>query len=134
LLLGADLRKDPAIMLAAYDDAAGVTAQFNLNILAHLNQLFGGNFELAAFRHVALWNDAASRMEMHLESARRQRVSLPALGLTLDFEAGERMHTENSYKLSQPVQEQLMRAAGFEPEVAWLDARGWFAVHLARAV
>ena len=134
LLLGADLQKDESVLLPAYDDPAGVTAEFNRNILAHVNRLFGGDFELPAFRHVALWNGDASRMEMHLESSRPQRVSLPELELTLDFESGDRIHTENSYKLTQAVQEQLLRAAGFEPEVAWLDGRGWFAVHLARAV
>jgi dimethylhistidine N-methyltransferase len=152
LLLGADLRKDESLLLPAYADAAGVTARFNLNMLAHVNHLFGegrlsrptgdgrrlehsiGDFDLGAFRHVALWNGEASRMEMHLEARRRQTVVLPALGLRLTFEAGERIHTENSYKLTQAVQEELLRAAGFEPEVAWLDERGWFAVHLARAV
>ncbi len=134
LLLGADLRKDEGVLLPAYDDPAGVTAEFNRNILAHVNRLFGGDFEPAAFRHIALWNGDASRMEMHLEASRPQRVALPELELTVDFAAGDRIHTENSYKLTREVQEQLLRAAGFEPEVAWLDGRGWFAVHLARAV
>lgn len=111
-----------------------MTAQFNRNILTHVNQLCGGDFDVRSFRHLALWNGEASRMEMYLESRRRQRVSVQALGLRLTFEAGERLHTENSYKLTQEVQEQLLRAAGFEPEVAWLDGRGWFAVHMARAV
>jgi dimethylhistidine N-methyltransferase len=134
LLLGADLRKDESLLLPAYDNAAGVTAEFNLNILAHVNRLFRGNFDLSGFRHVAVWNGEASRMEMYLESRRRQQISLPGLALELTFAAGDRLHTENSYKLTQPAQEQLLRSAGFEPEVTWLDERGWFAVHLAHAV
>ncbi len=134
LLLGADLRKSPRILLPAYDDAAGVTAAFNKNLLVRLNRELGADFDLDAFAHVALWNDGASRMEMHLESLREQVVRVRGLGLALRFRRGERIHTENSYKLSLPAQKHLLRSAGFEPAASWLDRKGWFAVHLSRAV
>ncbi len=134
LLLGADLRKSPRLLVPAYDDAARVTAAFNKNLLLRLNRELGADFDLDAFRHVALWNGGASRIEMHLESLRAQLVRIEGLGLALPFARGERLHTENSYKLSLPAQKHLLRSAGFEPETCWLDRKGWFAVHLARAV
>jgi L-histidine N-alpha-methyltransferase len=132
LLVGADLRKSPRLLVPAYDDAAGVTAAFNKNLLRRLNRELGADFDLDAFGHVALWNDGASRIEMHLESLRAQRVRVEGLGLSLHLARGERIHTENSYKLSLPAQKHLLRSAGFEPETCWLDRKGWFAVHLAR--
>src|SRR5262249_23808789 len=96
LLLGADLRKDPRIVLPAYDDTQGVTAAFNKNVLQRLNRELGADFRLEQFRHVALWNERESRIEMHLESVTRQRVTFPALGRVLELELGDRIHTENS--------------------------------------
>src|SRR5271165_3054636 len=110
LLLGVDLKKDEATLLAAYDDAAGVTARFNLNMLARLNRELYADFDLEAFAHRAVWNAAESRIEMHLESQADQQVKLPALNLEVSFAAGERMHTENSYKYA-PGQAEAMLAA-----------------------
>jgi len=134
LLLGADVRKDPAILLPAYDDAAGVTARFNRNLLVHLNRLVGGDFDPEAFDHLAVWNARASRIEMHLVARAAHEVTLEALSLRVRFRRGERLHTENSHKWSRHLQERLLREAGFRPESTWLDGRAWFAVHLARAV
>ena len=134
LLLGVDLRKEEATLLAAYDDAAGVTARFNLNMLARLNRELGADFDLEAFAHRAVWNPAESRIEMHLESLTGQTVSIASLDLEVDFAAGERIHTENSYKYAPGQAEDLLAAAGFVPESTWTDERGWFAVCLARVV
>jgi len=133
LLLGVDLRKDESTLLAAYNDAAGTTARFNLNMLARLNRELDANFDLGAFAHRALWNAAESRIEMHLESLAAQKVRIAALDLDVTFAAGERIHTENSYKYAPGQAEAMLAAAGFTPESRWTDARGWFAVHLARA-
>ncbi|MDR3774061.1 MAG: L-histidine N(alpha)-methyltransferase, partial [Terracidiphilus sp.] len=138
LLLGVDLRKDEQILLAAYDDAAGVTARFNLNLLARLNRELGGDFDLDSFAHRAVWNEGQSRMEMHLESVCAQTVRLEALeSNALEFEVGfaegERIHTENSYKYAPGQAEAMLSAAGFEPDSTWTDERGWFAVCLGRA-
>jgi dimethylhistidine N-methyltransferase len=133
LLLGVDLKKEEATLLAAYDDAAGVTARFNLNLLARLNRELDADFDLEAFAHRAVWNDAESRIEMHLESLADQKVKLPALNLEVAFAAGERMHTENSYKYAPGQAEAMLAAAGFAAESTWTDEREWFAVCLARA-
>ena len=133
LLLGVDLRKDEATLLAAYNDAAGVTARFNLNLLARLNRELGADFDLGAFAHRAVWNRADARIEMHLESVAEQRVRLASLGLEVAFRSGERIHTENSYKYAPGQVEGMLEAAGFLPEATWTDARGWFAVCLGRA-
>ncbi len=133
LLLGVDLAKDRTTLLAAYDDGAGVTAAFNRNLLVRLNRELGADFAPEAFRHCAVWNERESRIEMHLESVRAQRVRLAALGLTVEFAAGERLHTENSYKYRPGDAERMLRAAGFAPAAGWSDPRGWFAVTLARA-
>lgn len=132
LLLGTDLRKDPALLVPAYDDAQGVTARFNKNLLARINRELGGHFDLQAFRHVALWNPEASRIEMHLESERAQEVSIDALGMRVRFEPGERIHTENSYKYTAQMVEEILGGAGFHRERSWTDDRGLFAEHLAR--
>jgi len=133
LLLGVDLRKDEATLLAAYDDAEGVTARFNLNVLARLNRELAADFDLESFAHCAVWNSDKSRIEMHLESLTDQRVKLPALDLEVEFAAGERIHTENSYKYAPGQAEGMLSAAGFKPEITWTDPRGWFAVCLGRA-
>ncbi len=133
LLLGTDLRKSPERMVAAYDDAQGVTAAFNRNVLTRLNRELGANFDVDAFRHVALWNASDSRIEMHLESRRSQDVELPALGTRVHFEAGERIHTESSVKYDEPHVDRLLTATGFRRERTFLDPDGLFALHLARA-
>ena len=132
LLLGVDLWKAEATLLAAYDDESGVTARFNLNLLARLNRELGADFDLESFSHRAVWNAAESRIEMHLESLIDQRVKLPALDLEVEFESGERIHTENSYKYAPGQAEDMLAAAGFNPERTWTDARGWFSVCLGR--
>jgi len=133
LLLGVDLEKDEPTLLAAYDDAAGVTARFNLNLLTRLNRELGADFDLESFAHRAIWNRVESRIEMHLESLIEQRVKLAALDLEAVFAAGERIHTENSYKYAPGQAESMLATAGFDPESTWTDERGWFAVCLARA-
>jgi L-histidine N-alpha-methyltransferase len=134
LLLGVDLVKDEATLLAAYDDAAGVTAAFNLNILVRLNRELAANFDPEAFEHRAVWNCAQSRIEMHLVSRAAQRVHLAALDLHLDFAAGESIHTENSYKYKSGQAEAMLTEAGFAPAATWTDACGWFAVCMGRVV
>jgi L-histidine N-alpha-methyltransferase len=133
LLLGVDLVKDAATLVAAYDDAAGVTAAFNLNLLERLNRELGADFDLGAFAHRAVWNGAESRIEMHLASRGKQRVRLEALDLNVKFAAGETIHTENSYKYAPGAAEATLAKAGFAPVESWTDERGWFAVCLGRA-
>ncbi len=132
-LLGVDLVKHENTLLDAYDDAAGVTAAFNRNVLVRLNRELDANFNPYRFAHCALWNRAESRIEMHLVSRVAQRVNLAALDLTVDFACGETIHTENSYKYSPGQAEALLEEAGFAPASTWTDARGWFAVCLGRA-
>ncbi len=132
LLLGVDLAKDTRTLLAAYDDAAGVTAAFNLNLLARLNRELGANFDLEAFAHRARWNGPESRIEIHLVSRSPQRVRLSALDLEVEFARGETIHTENSYKYRPGQAEAMLTAAGFAPVESWTDARGWFVVCLGR--
>lgn len=124
LIMGVDRRKDPAILHAAYNDSAGVTAAFNLNILARLNREFDASFDLGMFRHHAWFNDALSRIEMHLESIRPQRVHVA--GTPIDFAEGETILTECSYKYDEAFLEAVIRPAGFRIEELWTDARGWF--------
>jgi L-histidine Nalpha-methyltransferase len=133
-LLGVDLAKEDSILLPAYDDAAGVTAAFNRNVLVRLNRELDAEFELEAFEHCAVWNEAKSRVEMHLKSRDAQRVHVGALGLRVEFAADETIHTENSYKFQPGRAEELLAEAGFRAEATWTDARGWFAVCLGRAV
>ncbi|HVZ85112.1 MAG TPA: L-histidine N(alpha)-methyltransferase [Terracidiphilus sp.] len=132
LLLGVDLVKDEQILLPAYDDAVGVTAAFNRNILFRLNRDLGADFNPAAFEHRAVWNAAESRIEMHLESRTAQTVHIPGLDLAVPFARGERIHTENSYKYRLHQVGRLLTAGGFTLESTWTDRRNWFAVCLAR--
>ncbi len=132
-LLGADLRKDEERLLAAYDDAAGVTAEFSKNVLHRINREFGANFDLHAFRHLALWNGAKSRMELYLESLRDQVVTIPSLPLRVSIRAGDRIHTENSYKLPLADQKRMLSAAGFAIVASFLAEDPSYALHLARA-
>ena len=132
LLLGADYAKSPRVLLPAYDDAQGVTAAFNKNILARLNRELDADFDLDAFRHVVVWNKQCSRIEMHLESLHAQQVFLAMLEMDVSFVAGERIHTENSYKYTQEMVETILRESGFRLEQSWHDRQKWFGVHLAR--
>jgi L-histidine Nalpha-methyltransferase len=131
LLLGTDLKKNPDVLLRAYDDAAGITAAFNKNILERINRELGGSFDLHRFRHVAHWNEARSRIEMHLESLVKQSVVIEALGMEVPFEAGETIHTESSVKYDAPRVKQLLAGAGFRLEETFYDGDRRFAVHLA---
>ncbi len=131
-LLGADLVKDPSILVAAYQDSQGVTAAFNLNILRRLNRELDADFDLSGFRHCARWNSLESRIEMHLESTRSQVIQIPAAELELDFRPGETIHTENSYKFTDDTLSALLFDSGFTPEMIWKDARQWYALTLSR--
>lgn len=130
-LVGVDRRKDPAVLLPAYDDAAGVTAAFNLNLLARLNREAGGGFDLSGFAHRALWNDAESRIEMHLVSLRTQTAMLA--GQRIAFASGETIHTENSYKHTPEGFRALALLAGWRPAQLWTDKDGLFSLHLLAA-
>lgn len=132
LLLGTDLAKDQSVLIPAYDDAAGVTAAFNKNILARINRELGGHFDLDSFRHLALWNRHKSRIEMHLESTLDQTIAIDDLELTVAFSRGERIHTENSYKFTSSIVESILQNSGFAMERTWTDDKGWYALHLAR--
>jgi dimethylhistidine N-methyltransferase len=132
LLLGTDLRKDRATLLAAYDDAAGVTAEFNRNVLVRLRRELGADFDLAHFRHVARWNEATSSIEMHLESTIDQTVRVAALDRSWRFRRGETIHTESSMKYDIASVRTLLRRAGFALEKTYEDERRWFGVHLAK--
>ena len=132
LLLGVDLVKEDSTLLAAYDDRAGVTAAFNLNLLHRLNRELGADFNLEAFGHRAVWNRAESRIEMHLVSRLSQRVRLAALELDVEFAAGETIHTENSFKYLPGQPETMLTEAGFTPAASWSDPNRWFAVCLGR--
>lgn len=132
LLLGVDLVKSPDALLAAYDDAEGVTAAFNRNLLVRLNRELGADFDLDAFAHRAVWNALDSRMEMYLVSEKTQTVHLPAIDRTVHFNRGESVHTENSYKYRPGQIEEMLTSAGFHPNMTWNDRRNWFAVCLAR--
>ena len=131
MLVGVDLKKDPEVLHAAYNDAQGITAEFNLNLLRRINRELAADFDLAHFRHVAFYNAAAGRIEMHLESVRVQTVTVS--GRTFAFGAGERIHTENSCKYSIAEFRRLAQAAGFRPQEFWVDAGQQFAVHLMQA-
>jgi L-histidine N-alpha-methyltransferase len=134
LLLGVDLVKDMATLIAAYDDAKGVTGQFNKNILTRLNTELGANFDLGKFRHKVRWNGDQSRIEMHLESLVGQEVTIPALDLRVAFRRGETIHTENSYKFTPEGVTELLTQAGYGVMHAWSDPHRWFGVFLARVL
>jgi L-histidine N-alpha-methyltransferase len=129
-LLGTDLVKDPERLVRAYDDAAGVTAQFNLNVLAVVNRELGADFDLAAFSHVAVWDSVAEWIEMRLVSARAQTVHVKALDLDITFAADESMRTEISAKFTRDRVEREFAAAGLRLASWWTDPAGDFAVSL----
>ncbi len=129
LLIGVDLVKPVAVLEAAYDDALGVTAAFNLNLLSHVNRLLGADFHVRDWRHVAFFDAAASRIEMHLEA--RRALTVTWSGGERHFAAGERIHTENSAKWQPAAFEALLREAGYTGVRRWADTQGWFGVFLA---
>lgn len=131
LLIGVDLVKDRQLLDAAYDDALGVTAAFNLNLLQHLNALLGADFDVRDWRHRGFFNADASRVEMHLEA--RRDLSVGWAGGRRRFAEGERIHTESSYKYTPERFLQLLEQAGFVQPRSWTDERGWFMVCHARA-
>jgi uncharacterized SAM-dependent methyltransferase len=133
LLLGVDLVKPRAALMAAYDDPLGLTAAFNKNLLVRLNRELGANFDVGGFDHRAVWNVAESRMEMHLVSRRRQHVDVPGADLSIEFAAGENIWTESSYKFRVEDVEQHLQSAGFEPVRRWIDEEGQFLVVVALA-
>jgi len=126
-VIGVDLVKDPKVLNAAYNDRAGVTAKFNLNLLARINRELGGNFDVASFSHHAFYNSERHRIEMHLASKKRQRVRIA--GRTFEFRAGETIHTENSYKYSLESFAALARGSGWSPVAAWTDPGQKFSIH-----
>ena len=134
LLLGADLKKDSKVLEAAYNDAHGVTAAFSRNILARINRELGGNFDLRAFRHRALYNEEKSRIEIHLESTGSQTISIDQLDLQISFAEGELIHAENSYKYDLDDIGGLALQCGFKRERTWLDQREQFSSNLLSAV
>jgi L-histidine N-alpha-methyltransferase len=129
--LGTDLVKDPAVLVAAYDDSAGVTAAFNKNVLAVLNTELGADFDLDAFDHVAVWDARNEWIEMRLRSGADQVVRLPEIGLTVRFADGEEMRTEVSAKFRRPAVERELAAAGFAPRSWWTDPAGQFGLSLS---
>ncbi len=129
LLIGVDLLKPRAVLEPAYDDALGVTAAFNLNVLHHVNRLLGSDFVVQDWQHVAFFNPQASRIEMHLQARHALIVRWP--GRQRRFEAGERIHTENSVKWTLPAFEALLHDAGYSHVHSWTDPARWFAVCLA---
>ena len=132
LLLGLDLVKDRGVLEAAYDDAAGVTAEFNRNLLRHVNHVAGGDFDPERYRHHAFFNAEASRIEMHLIAEAAQRVRLERLDLTLDFDEGDGIWTENSYKFTREGSVAMLAEAGLELEDWSTDAEARFALALCR--
>ena len=128
-LVGVDLKKDPSILIPAYNDAQGVTAAFNLNMLAHVNRVAGSMFDISAFDHRAIWNDTQSRIEMHLVSRRSQTVQVA--GQSIRFASGETIHTENSYKHTVDGFIDIAGLAGWSSESVWTDEL--FSLHLLQA-
>jgi dimethylhistidine N-methyltransferase len=126
MIIGADLVKDAETLNAAYNDAAGYTEKFNLNLLTRINRELGGSFDLSTFEHHAFYNRERQRIEMHLASTKRQKVK--AAGETFDFRAGETIHTESSYKYTADSLAALARGVGWEPAGVWTDAQGYFSI------
>ena len=127
MVIGVDLEKDERVLYEAYNDKAGVTARFNLNVLHRINRELGGNFDLSGFRHRAIYNRERHRIEMHLISRRAQTARV--LGRSFSFRAGETIHTESSYKYSLERFIALARGSGWTPRESWTDSAGMFSVH-----
>lgn len=134
LLLGADLKKDKAVLEAAYNDALGVTAAFNLNVLARINRELGGEFDLRAFAHRAVYNEAAGRVEIYIESCCEQTVRISKLNMQVRFGGGEQIHTENSYKYDLSDIGKLAEETGFTRAHTWQDQAQRFSSNLLLAV
>jgi len=134
LLIGADLVKPERDLLLAYDDPLGVTAAFNRNLLVRINRELGGTFDVTGFEHRAVWNRAESRIEMHLVSKRRQSADIALSGLSLDFQAGETIWTESSYKYEVATFDAMLQNAGFVPAHRWIDKQGQFLLVVATAI
>jgi len=132
LIVGADLIKSADVLNAAYNDAQGVTAQFNLNLLTRINRELGGTFQLSTFEHHAFYNRERHRVEMHLASLKRQKVRVA--GETIEFRAGETIHTENSYKYSVESLAALARGVGWLPLGAWTDTRKFFSIQTLKFI
>jgi uncharacterized SAM-dependent methyltransferase len=130
LLLGTDLEKSHSQLIAAYDDELGVTAAFNLNLLGRVNRELGADFDLSQFQHMARINPEARSVEMHVESKRRQIVSIPAAEVVVEFQEGETIWTESSHKYAQDEIDDMARKAGFRCEVQWVDEQWPFAENL----
>ncbi len=128
LLVGVDLPKDELTLVRAYDDAAGVTAAFDLNLLARINRELDGDFRLSGFRHVSIWDERLSRVEMHLESGEAQLFHVA--GAPFEFDAGETIHTESAYKWAPRAFDTLAAIAGWRLVRDWTDDRAWFSVRL----
>ncbi len=133
-LLGADLKKDKQTLEAAYNDALGVTAAFNLNVLARINRELGGEFNLRNFSHLAFYNEEAGRIEIYIESCCDQTVAIKQLEIQVQFAAGEQIHTENSYKYDLTDIAYLATQTGFKLERTWLDSEKRFSSNLLMAV
>jgi dimethylhistidine N-methyltransferase len=131
LIIGYDLVKDVRVLNAAYNDAAGVTARFNLNLLTRINRELGGNFDLDSFCHQAFYNTERRRIEMHLASRKRQRVRVA--GRSFEFRGGETIHSENSYKYTPESFGAMARGAGWTPVASWSDPQGYFMVQALTA-
>jgi uncharacterized SAM-dependent methyltransferase len=133
-LLGADLKKDPAKLVAGYDDVLGVTAAFNLNLLLRINRELNGEFDLSTFRHKAIYNEEQSRIEMHLVSTVQQSIPINSLGVDIEFSAGESIHTENSYKFDRTQLATMADSARFTLTESWRDRMEQFSFNLFLAV
>ena len=133
LLLGVDLKKDPTVLEAAYNDALGVTSAFNLNVLARINRELGGTFDLRKFRHRAFYNEAVGRIEIYIESLFKQHVRIEKLDLEAEFAPGELIHTENSYKYDIAGITQLAASTSFQPSHTWTDSQKRFSSNLLLA-
>lgn len=134
LLLGADLKKDKSVLEAAYNDALGVTAAFNLNVLARINRELGGDFDLRAFQHHAFYNEEPGRVEIYIESLIEQTVAIKQLEMEVKFHKGELIHTENSYKYDLSDIAKLAEETGFTRSRSWLDKGEQFSSNLLLAV
>jgi dimethylhistidine N-methyltransferase len=132
IVLGVDLKKDRAVLEQAYNDLAGVTARFNLNILARINRELGGHFDLTSFEHRAIYNEKAGRIEMRLVSSIAQTVPIDELNISIDFDPGETIHTENSYKFTQDEIAQLALRSGLTLLRHWCDDNRFFSVNVLR--
>lgn len=131
LLIGMDLIKDTDVLEAAYDDAAGVTAQFNYNLIRRINRELDGNVDLGALVHEARWNDDYARVEMHLVA--RRDLDFTVAGMQFSLTKGESIHTENSHKFNRRTSAMMLLAGGWEPQARWLDSKGLFSLILAEA-